>query len=255
MNVVAEMLLTEPTPIAIWATLILLTLPAVLMLGSPDGLRHPRQTARELVRLLLEPRQQRRRQAGEAVRALRYADEVRTAADQAAAGARRWQERWEQSGEELNAAWQAWLDADARVRDALAAAAWGTPRSARTCEEYAARERHLHRAVAAAVDRGELPAPALAEVLEGHPDWDARLHPLEQDLMIARASAAWLRQRHQQTVIAERVAWHDAGLAARAATSLRDEERAAAVQALQLGGPARTGTTKRTAGRPVAVPA
>src|SRR5262249_28714518 len=83
------------------------------------------------VAVLRERGQERRRKAEEAKSAFQYASELRVAADQAAAGAQRWQQAWEQSETELDAAWQAWLDADARVRRATAAAAWGTPRSVR----------------------------------------------------------------------------------------------------------------------------
>ena len=41
MNVVAEMLLTTPAPAAIWATLWILTLPAVLLLASTALYRTP----------------------------------------------------------------------------------------------------------------------------------------------------------------------------------------------------------------------
>src|SRR3954469_16280444 len=124
MNVVAEMLLTEPAPAAIWATLMLVAFPALLLLGSPNGLRHPRRAAREMAAAVRERAEGRRQQAEEAAQAVRFAEEVRVAADRAAAGAERWQQCWEHSAQELNAAWQAWLDADARLRTALAGAAW-----------------------------------------------------------------------------------------------------------------------------------
>lgn len=231
MNVVAEMLLNEPAPAVIWATLLLLTVPALLLLGNPTGLRHPRQAAREMLAALREPGEQRRRQAETVTRTRQFAEEVRVAADRADASCERWQQRWQTAADELNAAWQAWLDADARLRDSLAAAAWNPPWSAPTCQEYAARERFLHRAVTAAADRGDLPAAATADALAGHNGWDARLHPLEQELVIGRASAAWLRQNYERAVIAERTAWHDADLARRASASLRHEAATIATQA------------------------
>ncbi|MFI7600233.1 hypothetical protein [Actinoplanes sp. NPDC049681] len=226
MNVVADMLLT-PAPAVIWATLMVLTLPALLLLGSPAGMRHPRQAARELVTAVRGHREhlraERSRQAAEAARAQRYAEEVRVAADRAAATAERWQEVWQRSTEEVDAAWQAWLDADARLRRAVAAAAWGSPAPVPTCDEYAARERFLHRAVVAAADRGDLPAVAVADALAGRNGWDPRLHPVDQELVIARAAVAWLRQRCQRAVVAERAAWHDAELARRTRDSLLRE--------------------------------
>ena len=257
MNVVAEMLLTEPAPMAIWAMLILLAFPALLLLSSPAGLRHPRRAAHEMVAVLREHGRQRRRRADEAAEATQYADEIRVAADRAAAGAQRWQELWEQSELNLTAAWQAWLDADARLRAKLAAAAWGTPWSVRTCDEYAARERFLHRTVAEAAQRGELPAAAVADALAGRNGWDARLHAVEQDLVVARASVAWLRQRYEQAQVAERAVWHDAELARRAASSLRAEAQLAAGHAAELGDvlPERAGAVAAPGRRQVAVPA
>ena len=246
MNVVAEMLLNEPAPAVIWATLMLLTLPALLLLGNPTGLRHPRQAVQEMLAALREPREQRRRQAEKATRTIQFAEEVRVAADRADASCERWQQRWQTAADELNAAWQAWLDADERLRDGLAAAAWGRPWSAPTCQEYAARERFLHRAVTAAADRGDLPAAATADALAGRNGWDARLHPLDQELVVGRASVAWLRQRYERAAVAEQTAWHDADLARRASASLRHEATTIAAQAAQRHSPSRAKDRIRT---------
>ena len=216
MNVLAEMLLTEPAPALIWAFLILLTFPAVLLLGNLDGARHPRLAAREIVAAL-------RGTPALLPETSSYADEVQVAADRAASGAQRWRTVWEKSEEAVSTSYQAWLDADARLRTAVAASAWGRPWSVRTCEEYAARERFLHRSVTEAVADGRLPATAA-----GH-GWDATLHPVEQELVLARASVAWLREQYEQAVVAERTAWHDAELARRASISLTTEARAAAL--------------------------
>lgn len=242
MNVVAEILLTEPAVPAIWATLVLLSFPAVLLLGSPTVLRHPLRAAREVVAAVRGRSERGRRRAEDAAGAVRLADEVRVAADRAAVNADRWQSRLQQSTDELDAAWQAWLDADARLRSGLAAARWGTPWSVPTCAEYAARERFLHRAVAAAAERGELPDAAVADALTGHNGWDARLHPVEQELVIARTSTAWLRHRYETADAAERTAWHDADLARRTSESLQREAVATAAAAARHAGrvPART---------------
>ncbi|MCO8277303.1 hypothetical protein M1L60_42675 [Actinoplanes sp. TRM 88003] len=225
MNVVAEMLLTQPTPMAIWALLILLTFPALLVLGSPEAMRRPRQAAQEFVAALRGHHTTTARE--QIAEAARFADEVRVAADRAEAGAQRRQAAWERSETELNDAYAAWLDADARLRTATAAAAWGTPWSVRTCDEYAARQRYLHVEVTAAAARGDLPTAAVADALAERAGWDARLHPVDQHLVITRASVAWLRQRYEQAVIAERTAWHDADAARRASNSLTREALAA----------------------------
>ncbi|GID32785.1 hypothetical protein [Paractinoplanes brasiliensis] len=277
MNVVAEMLLTDPAPAAIWATLILLTFPALLMLGSPEAMRHPGRTLRDLLTALRSARlfagktlpspyastpvpsahngstrhlPTRSSSAGDVssqhassqhassqhassqhassqYASSQYVSEVRVAAERAAVAAQRWQELWEQAEATVNAAYESWLDADARLRKAMVAARWGTPWSAPTCEEYAARERFLHRAVAVACDRGDLPAAALADALAGRNGWDARLHPVDQELVITKATVTYRRHCYDTAAAAELTARHDADLAHRAAGSLAREALAA----------------------------
>ena len=222
MNVVADMLLTEPAAAVIWVMLMLLTVPAVLLLSNPDALRSRR------------PPGGRSPRADEAAYASTFADEIGVAADRAEVGADRWWQHWQHAERLLAEAWQAWLDADERLRASRAAAAFGLPWSVRTCDEYAARERFLHRAVAAAADRGDLPAAAVADALAGRGGWDARLHPLEQELVVDRVAAAYRRQRYEHAVEWERTARHDAELARRAGDSLRREADAAAVRAAEL---------------------
>ncbi|XVU26653.1 hypothetical protein ACQPZJ_06270 [Actinoplanes sp. CA-054009] len=234
MNVVAETLLTTPAPAAIWATLMLLTLPAVLVLASPQGVRHPRQALRDIVALFRERGDRRRRLPLEALAATQYADEVRVAADRAELAAARWQERWEQTADDVTIAWQSWLDADARLRARRSAAAFGTPWSAQTPTEYAARERFLHRAVREAASHGWLPTAAVADALAGRAGWDPRLHPLEQELVVHRAAEGHLRDRYERAVRAEREARHDAWLARTTSDSLRQESWAATGRAGRL---------------------
>jgi hypothetical protein len=234
MNVVAEMLLTTPAPAAIWATLMLLTLPAVLVLASPQGVRHPRQALRDVVAVIRERGDRRRQRALEALAATQYADEVLVAADRAELAAGRWQERWEQSTDEVGEAWQAWLEADARLRARRSAAAFGIPWSAQTPTEYAARERFLHRAVRTAAGNGWLPTAAVADALSGRAGWDPRLHPLEQELVVCRAAEGHLRDRYERAVQAEQSARHDARLARTTSDSLRQESWSAADRAARL---------------------
>ncbi|WP_250004887.1 hypothetical protein [Actinoplanes sp. M2I2] len=253
MNVVARMLLTEPTPLIIWGTLLALTVPAVLLLGSPEILREPGRALRELFAALRRttPRASSDEAAGaarfstlrrgparptsqEAIDAVRFATEVQVAADRATAAADQWRRRWEQADQQQTEDWQAWIDADARVRHSLAAAAFRSPWSAPTCEEYAARERFLHRTVAAAVERGDLPAAAMADALAGRQGWDARLHAVEQQLVVDRATAAYRRRRYELSAQAEQAAWRDAGSAEHAARVLRGTAAQAAVRATEL---------------------
>jgi hypothetical protein len=235
MNMVAEMLLAEPKPFVIWATLLLLTVPAMLVLGSPHGLRAPGSAIGGLLAAFGWRPEPVADPVAEAEHVVRFADEMKVAADRAAVSAERWQERWHQAEQDQAVAWEAWLAAETRLRDSLAGAVFGTPWSVRTCEEYAARERFLHRSVAEAADRGDLPATAVADALAGLQGWDAKLHPLEQELAINRAAAAYRRQQYEMAAVAERAAWHDTETARRASVSLRMEEAVAAARSAEIG--------------------
>ncbi|GIF15832.1 hypothetical protein [Actinoplanes teichomyceticus] len=224
MNVVSQMLLADPVaPVAIWLVLVLVSLPALLLLASPQALRHPRLAALETLGVARRYRHDRERARRRAAETVRYADEVRVAAARAHEAAGRWQRRWEQAEERCDSAWQAWQQAEQRVGRARAAAAFGVPGAARTAADYAARERHLHRAVRAAVERGDLPAAALTAAVAGRDGWDPRLHPVQQELVLLRAVAAHRHRLFRQAAVAERTAWHDAQLAAATRDSLRRE--------------------------------
>jgi hypothetical protein len=233
MNPVAEMLLNEPAPAAIWATLMLLCLPAVFLLASPHSLRHPRLALLDIAGAIRRRGETRRRLQAEATELTRYADEMRVAADQAITAAQRWQQRRDRAATHAATAWQAWQDADTNLTRLRAAAAWGTPWTAPTPAEYADRERYLHRALHAAVTRGDLPPTALTDAQAGH-GWDPRLHPLDQDLAIAHATVANRRACYHQAATAEATAVHDAQLAARTRDSLHREYVTAAVQAANV---------------------
>lgn len=235
-NVIAEMVLADLTPVYIWAVLIVLTVPAMLVLGNPHGLRDPGRAFREVFaafRRHAKPADAGPAQA-DATEAARFADEMQASAERADAAAHLWAERRLEVEREQQAAWQAWLDAETRLRDSLAATAFGTPWSVPTCSEYASRERFLHRSVAEAVDRGDLPPLAAADAVAGRGGWDARLHPLEQELVIHRTAAQYRRQRYDLAAEAERAAWHDADLALRSAGSLRRASIAATARAAEL---------------------
>lgn len=232
MNPVAEMLLNEPAPAAIWATLMLLCLPALILLSSPHDLRHPRLTLLHAVGTVRRRGELRRRRRAEAIETIRYADEMRVASGQAVLAAERWQQRHEQAEEQAAAAWQAWQEADSEVTRLRAAAAFANPWTAPTPAEYADRERYLHRAVRTAAARGDLPATAVADALAGQ-GWDARLHPFDQDVALARATVAHRRECYRRAAGAAVTAAHDAYLAVRSRDSLRREYVAAAVRAAE----------------------
>jgi hypothetical protein len=227
MNILAEMLLTEPAPMAIWAALLLLTLPALVVLANPDGVRNPGNALLEAANFVRRTRRRRaeRRAAeeAEAQAAVRYALEVRVAAAQAAEAVDRWQAHWRAAADRVDATWAAFRVADARRAHSRAAAAFGTPWTPQDPAEYAARERFLHEGVRAAVSRAELPVRALADALAGRAGWDPRRHPAEQEVVLHRACAEHLERQHRSAVVAERAAWHDTQLARRGRDSLRRE--------------------------------
>lgn len=227
MNVLAEMLLTEPAPMAIWAALMLLTLPALVVLANPDGVRNPGTALVEAANFV---RRTRRRRAGrraveaaEAQAAVRYALELRVAVAQAAEAVDRWQTHWEAASDRVDATWAAFRAADARRARSRAAGAFGAPWTPQDPAEYASRERFLHEQVRAAVSRAELPVSALVDVLAGRAGWDPCLHPAEQEIALYRACAEHLERVHRAAVVAERAAWHDTQLARRGRDSLRRE--------------------------------
>ncbi|GGN64149.1 hypothetical protein GCM10010112_24130 [Actinoplanes lobatus] len=182
------------------------------------------------------PTVRRRRDAlarwhAEAVEAQRYAVEVLVAATRAAEAADRWREHWRQTDQAAAEAWQSWQDAEERLARIRTAAAFRTPRTRRTVAEYADRARFLHRAAAAAVERGDLPATVLADLASGEGGWNPKLHPVDQELVLGRAIAAVRHQLYRWAAATEATAWHDAQLAVAARDSLRREANAASARA------------------------
>ncbi|MEH0845190.1 hypothetical protein V6U81_22640 [Micromonospora sp. CPCC 205711] len=157
----------------------------------------------------------------------RYAEEVAVAAERAAATAERRRTAWLAVQEEVEAAWREYETAEADVRRLSAAAAMPLPQTVRTPAEYADRERYLHRAALDAYWRKELSVEQLSDVFGHRGGWDPRRHPVEQELLLRRATRDNLAARHRTAVERERAAWRDADLAAAAARSLREEAFAA----------------------------
>ncbi len=231
MNIVAEMIFNDPRPVTVWGVLMLLALLSLTLLASPHGISDPTRALRETATSVRGLRERRRRRLRDAEETIRYADELHVAAQRAERGAERWLEHWQDSEQRVTATWQAWLDAQARLDRARTAAAFRTPWTLPTPSEYAARERWLHQTVQAAADRGDLPASAVADALAGR-GWDARLHPVDQELVILRTAAAHRLAEHRRAVAAEQNAWHDAQLARRTSDDLRGEAAAATARAL-----------------------
>jgi hypothetical protein len=230
MNVVTEMLLTEPAPLAIWATLLLAAVLSVVVLAGVDGVRDPHLVLVDAVPFLRRVRARRARHREDAQHVVRYADELAVAATRAGRAAEQWRARSQRSEQDAVAAWQAWQDAEQGLTVIRSGSAFTMP-AADTPAEHADRERFLHRTVSAAVTRGDLPATALAEALAGQRGWHPWLHPVEQERAVQQATVAHRRHLHQRAVMAEKAARHDAQLACSARNSLRRETVAAVAQA------------------------
>ncbi|MFI9643269.1 hypothetical protein ACIG87_25000 [Micromonospora sp. NPDC051925] len=157
----------------------------------------------------------------------RYAEEVAVAADRAAATSGRLRAEWLAAQDEVEGAWQALQAVEADVRRLTAAAAMPLPHTGRTPAEYADRERWLHRAAVDAHGRGELSDAQLDDVFAHRAGWDPSRHPVEQELVLRRATRDHLAARHRAAVEREQAAWRAADLAGTAARSLRDEAFAA----------------------------
>ncbi|WP_430782032.1 hypothetical protein [Actinoplanes sp. G11-F43] len=187
-----------------------------------------------LIPALRRRHEQRLQRHRAAVEAQRWADEVAVAAERAEEAAQRWQSYWRQTDEHADDAWHTWQDAEQRLNRTRAAAAFRTPDTLRTTSEYASRERFLHRAVADAVDRGDLPATVLADLAAGAGGWNPKLHPVEQELVLHRAIAAVRYHLYHQAAASEERIRHDAELADATRDSLRREVATAAGRAAAL---------------------
>jgi predicted S18 family serine protease len=226
MNLVSQVLLADSArPVAIWLILIVVSMPALLLLGSPEAMRHPKLAMLEIFGQARSYQQEQERLQREAVESVRFAEEVQVAAERAHESAQRWQELWRQAEEHAGDAWQAWQDAEERLTRARTASVFATPGTPRTAAEYADRERFLHRSLRAAVDSGDLPAEAWRGA------WDPRLHPVEQEYVLLKAIREHRQGLYRLAAAAERAAGHDAQLAFAAQDSLLREAAGAEVRA------------------------
>ncbi|MEV0714226.1 hypothetical protein [Asanoa sp. NPDC050611] len=223
-----------PRAAVIWSVLLGLSVLALV------GLRlvGPRGPKRRPLRTRLRAARIRRHQRAEAAAELvRYADEVAVAAARAEATAQRHHDAWVTAQETAEQAWVAYESADTIARRMTAAALLPSPVTPQTPQEYADRERWLHRAAMSACAHNELSLLDLNDALAHRNGWDPRRHPAEQEAMLRRAIRDTLRDAERAAARAERIAWTAAESAAAAARSLRAEaiaahERAHAVRHL-----------------------
>ncbi|HWS37414.1 MAG TPA: hypothetical protein VN408_32385 [Actinoplanes sp.] len=208
---------------------------ALLLVAGQQLMRvlHGRQLMLVLQRIpaVRRAHEERERRHLAALEAQRWAEEVRAAAVRADEAADRWQDYRQRTEQQAEEAWQAWQEADRQLDKTRAAAAFRAPDTLRTTTEYAFRERFLLRAVAEAVERGDLPDTVAADLSAGEGGWNPRLHPVEQELVLHRAIAAVRYHRYRQAVDTEAAAQHDAQLASATRDSLRREVATASEQA------------------------
>ena len=165
----------------------------------------------------------RRPVPSEAEDELRFAEEVATAAARAAVTADRRHAEWLSAHRAVDAAWLAFEAADRTARRAIRAAAFPTPATPLTPSEYAARERHLHRAARTAHARGELSTDQLIDAMTHRNGFDPTLHPFEQDATLRRIARDRLLRVYLAASDLERTAWREADLALAAKQSLARE--------------------------------
>jgi hypothetical protein len=204
-----------PQAAAIWISLLF-----VVAFGAAALILPRREAA-------AEPARDRARSGHDDAR--RYAAEIVVAADRAAATAARRRAEWEQSVDDVDAAWVAYEAADQAARRTAAACAFPTVTRRRRPGENTDRERYLHRAATAACRRHEISIRQLNEAL-AHRGWNPRLHPVAQQAALRRAAREHLFEAYRAATVREREAWQAAEMAAAALRSLRAEAQLAQVQ-------------------------
>jgi hypothetical protein len=232
MNSAVEVLVLHGPQVAgIWLVLLTLAGAALTGLAVPRDVRRPRHLRAWLVAAARAPRLEADRRTAEAVDAARYAGEIAVATQRAAVTAGKLREQWHDAEQAVGDAWEAYLAADAALRRAGSAAAFGAPVTDRSPAQYAEREEFLHRAATAACRRGELSIGQLNDALAHRGGWSPLLHPVEQQLVLARAAAAHRLAAYQRSSAAERAAWQAADVAGAALRALRQEATTASVDA------------------------
>lgn len=212
---------------AIWLALILLAVIALFALALPRGVHRPRQISAWLAANAAQKRAEAERRAAEAAETIRYADEITVAARGAANTAERRREECQRAQADVEHAWQAYQQADAALGRARRAAAYGIPDAPLDDDERAERAHALRRLAQTAYRRGDLSDTQLLDALTHRNGWDPALHPVEQELVLARAAVTHRFAAYQRSLDAENAAWQASDIATAAVRSLRQEVTAA----------------------------
>ena len=213
---------------AIWLLLVLSAVLALAGLALPSGVRRPRQVTAWLTDSARHKREAVRRKASEAEESIRYAGEVSVAANRAALTAERHRDQCQQAQAAVEVAWQHYQKADSALGRARLAAAYATPES---LPSEADREQSLRRSAQAAYRRGDLSDTQLLDALTHRNGWDAKLHPIEQELVLARAAVTHRFEAYQDALVVEQEAWRASDVATASVHSLRREATLATARA------------------------
>jgi hypothetical protein len=239
-------------PAVTWLLLIVLGLLALGSLTLPRGVRGPRRIGAWLDEHIRRRRADADRRAADADEAVRYASEIAVAVRGATATAERRRAECRRAQAKVHQAWQAYRDADVALERLRQASVFVTPADEVPGPD---RARSLRRAAKAAYRRGDLSDTQLLDALTHRNGWDPRLHPVEQELVLARAAVRHRFAAYQTTLTEEDECWRAADIATAAVRSLRREASAAradaeaAVRALpaKAQGPDRARPTPATA--------
>lgn len=215
------------TVVVIWLLLSLLGVLALAGLALPPDVRRPRQVSAWLAENAREKRAELERRAAEAAECVRYAEEIAVAARGAETTAERRRAECQQAQARVEESWQAYRAADAALERARRAAAYPSRESIDPTD----REQALRRAAQAAYRRGDLSDEQLLDALTHRNGWDPRLHPVEQELVLARAAAAHRFAAYREALTAEDEAWRASDIATAAVRALRQEAFAATLRA------------------------
>jgi hypothetical protein len=228
MNMTMESLVANgPQLAAIWLVLLVLAAGSLTALADRGGMIGPQRVAARLAAQVQQRHRVRAQQAAQAADSARYTEEITIAAQRATVTVQRRRGQWQDAQQQLDAAYGACQEADERVRQACRAAAYPSPAFGLTPAHYADRERYLHNAAVQAQRNGHLSTARLRDALAHRNGWDPRLHPADQDVVLAQATRGHLQHLYQRAVAAERAAWHEAGAAVAAARTLRSEANTA----------------------------
>ena len=213
--------------VTIWLLLLLAAVVALAGLALPRDVRRPRQVSAWLAEHAAHKAAEADRRAAEAAESIRYAEEIAVAATGAANTAERRRVECQEAQARVDQTWQAYQDADVALARARKAAVY----TSLDTVDHAERARALRRGAQAAYRRGDLSDEQLLDALTHRNGWNPELHPVEQELVLARAAVQHRFARHQAALEAEAEAWRAADIATAAVRSLRLEVTAASTRA------------------------